>query len=140
MSYGSEICPICHGELRVYFDGDGTCEGDCPTCGHHLVRAPKIIPSRIPDKGAFYEVVIDEWHFIDTGEISSGMKVVRSEKIKDDYSLAIYTNITDALKRAKEADVKYNGEIRIIPHIKKWNHARTEWEYWRPEHHKEAVA
>ena len=132
MSYGSKVCPQCGGEVKVYFEGDGSCFGTCPTCGHYLNYGPRIIPSRIPDEGAFYEVLIDEYQLEDKG-IVKGTHLIVEHRIKTSYSLAIYTNLEAAYKRAMEARIR-DGKVDITSYIKKWNHSRTEWEFVRNEH------
>lgn len=130
MSYGSKICPECNGEVRVYFDGDGSCSGTCPTCGRVIDCSPPEWPSRIPDEGAFYEVVITH-------------PDVRTYKLdlSDAESLAIYTNVLQAHNRAAEVtDIDERGECHTLAYIRKWNHARTEYEYMRPEHIRRALA
>lgn len=138
MSYGSEICPECHGELRVYYDGDGSCAGTCPTCGFRVEYAPRVIRSRIPDEGAFYEVLVNEYVMVEDVR-PDGTPYLREKTVRLMASLAIYTDLDAALKRAKEAR-ETDGGSSVYTYIKKWNHARTDYEWWRPEWKKEASA
>lgn len=140
MSYGSEICPHCQGEVKVYVDGDGTASGRCYNCGHTMTFLPRKWKPRIPDAGAFYEVVVTEW-IDDYQGIQHGMHswVERKGSMKWEQSLAIYTNLEQARKRCAEiiaeAEAKSTPTMRVaaVPYIKRWNHDRTDWEYWRPE-------
>ena len=140
MSYGSETCPHCQGEVKVYVDTDGTASGRCYNCGHTMTFLPRKWKPRIPDEGAFYEVVVTEW-IDDYQGIQHGMHywVERKGSHKWEQSLAIYTNLEQARKRCAEiraeADAKSTPTMRVaaVPYIKRWNHDRTDWEYWRPE-------
>ena len=140
MSYGSEICPHCQGEVKVYVDTDGTASGWCPHCRKSYTFLPRRWKPRIPDEGAFYEVVVTEW-IDDYQGIQHGMHhwVERKGSMKWEQSLAIYTNLEQARKRCAEirAEAKAKStdtvEYAAVPFIKRWNHDRTDWEYWRPE-------
>ena len=140
MSYGSEICPHCQGEVKVYVDTDGTASGWCPHCRKSYTFLPRRWKPRIPDEGAFYEVVVTEW-IDDYQGIQNGMHhwVERKGSMKWEQSLAIYTNLEQARKRCAEirAEAKAKStdtvEYAAVPFIKRWNHDRTDWEYWRPE-------
>ena len=140
MSYGSETCPHCQGEVKVYVDTDGTASGRCYNCGHTMTFLPRKWKPRIPDEGAFYEVVVTEW-ISDYKGIQNGMRywVDRKGSMKWEQSLAIYTNLEQARKRCAEiraeAEAKSTPTMRVaaVPYIKRWNHDRTDWEYWRPE-------
>ena len=57
MSYGSVVCPRCHGEVKVYADPTG-CEGTCPTCGKYIGIGKEREP--LPDKGSLWEIYISE--------------------------------------------------------------------------------
>ena len=129
MSYGSEICPDCHGEVKVYVDGDGSCHGTCPTCGFFINYAPRRIPSRIPDEGAFYEVIVEEWYKKDDGAWTNYPR----------ESIAIYTDIRQALRKCNEVrrsmfTADGTEQAPVFPSVKKWDHTRTKWEWVRPEH------
>ena len=129
MSYGSEICANCGGEVTVYIEGDGSAYGTCHNCGTILNFGPRRIPSRIPDEGAFYEVIVEECYKNDDGASAVGPR----------ESIATYTNIKQALAKCKEVSrSRFDGpgdDIEpIYSYIKKWNHDRTEWEWVRPEH------
>ena len=140
MSYGSETCPHCQGEVKVYVDTDGTASGRCYNCGHTMTFLPRKWKPRIPAEGAFYEVVVTEW--IDDYEgIKYGMHswVERKGSMKWEQSLAIYTNLEQARKKCEEiraeakAKTTETVEYNVVAHIKRWNHDRTDWEWWRPE-------
>ena len=140
MSYGSEVCPHCQGEVKVYVDTDGTASGWCPHCRKTMTYLPKRWKPRIPDEGAFYEVVVTEW-ISDYKGIQHGMRCWsdRPGSMKWEQSLAIYTTLEQALKKCEEirAEAKAKStettEYAAVPYIKRWNHDRTDWEYWRPE-------
>jgi len=147
MSYGSETCPHCQGEIKVYVDGDGSASGWCPHCRKTWSFAPRKYLPRIPDEGAFYEVVVTEW-ISDYQGIKWGMHywVERPGSCKWQQSLAFYTNLEQARKKCEEiraeAEAKTTDtvEYHATAYIKRWNHDRTDWEYWRPEWAKEAEA
>lgn len=63
MSYGSVVCTRCHGEVRVYVDGDGSFEGTCPTCGKSIGSWKEREP--IPDEGAQFDVFVSEYTLSD---------------------------------------------------------------------------
>ena len=140
MSYGSETCPHCQGEVKVYVDGDGTASGTCYNCGHTMTFLPRKHRPRIPDEGAFYEVVVTEW-ISDYQGIQYGMRcwAERPGSMKWEQSLAIYTNLEQARKRCAEiraeakAKTTETVEYNVATYIKRWNHDRTDWEWWRPE-------
>lgn len=140
MSYGSEICPHCQGEVRVYVDTDGTASGKCYNCGHTMTYLPRKFKPRIPDEGAFYEVVVTEW-IDDYQGIIHGMHSWRERdgSRKLEQSLAIYPTLEQARKRCAEiraeADAMTTDTVRYaaVAEIKRWNHDRTDWEWWRPE-------
>lgn len=140
MSYGSETCPHCQGEVKVYVDGDGTASGWCPHCRKTMTFLPMKWKPRIPDEGAFYEVVVTEW-IDDYQGIQNGMHywVERKGSCKWEQSLAVYTNLEQARKRCAEiraeAETASTETMRVFvsPSIKRWNHDRTDWEWWRPE-------
>lgn len=140
MSYGSETCPHCQGEVKVFVDGDGTASGRCHNCGKTMTFLPRKWKPRIPDEGAFYEVVVTEWISEYQG-IQNGMHswVEREGSMKWEQSLSVYTNLEQARKRCAEiiAEAKAKTtdtvEYAAVPFIKRWNHDRTDWEYWRPE-------
>lgn len=62
MSYGSAVCPRCHGEVKVYADPTGY-EGTCPTCGKIIAVGKEREP--IAEKGARWEVYVSEDTLID---------------------------------------------------------------------------
>lgn len=141
MSYGSKVCPHCNGEMRVYFEGDGSSSGRCPTCDTWWSFGPMQYRPTIDPKGAFYEVIIDS-HLIEYE--GPGMKGMNnkciSTRIRSMESLGMYTSLEAALKRVEEikaearthlTDTSY---IDVTSVIKRWNHDRTEWEFWRPEY------
>ena len=140
MSYGSETCPHCQGEIKVYVDTDGTASGWCPHCRNTWSFGRRIYRPRISDEGGFYEVVVTEW-IDDYQGIQHGMHCWSERKgsMKWEQSLAIYTNLEQALKRCEEiraeakAKTTETVEYNVVPHIKRWNHDRTDWEWWRPE-------
>lgn len=138
MSYGSETCPHCQGEVKVYVDTDGTASGRCHHCGKTMTFLPRKWKPRIPDEGAFYEVVVTE--YIDEYQgIENGMKHYHEKMVRWEESLAMYTNIEGARKRCEEvrADAESRStetdRVQIVAKIKRWNHDRTDWEWWRPE-------
>lgn len=140
MSYGSETCPQCQGEIKVYVNEDGSSSGWCPHCRNTWSFGRRIYRPRIPDEGAFYEVVVTEW-IDDYQGIQHGMHlwVERKGSHKWEQSLAIYTNLEQARKKCEEirAEAKAKTtdtvEYNVVAYIKRWNHDRTDWEYWRPE-------
>ena len=138
MSYGSETCPHCQGEVKVYVDTDGTATGRCHNCGKTMTFLPRKWKPRIPDEGAFYEVVVTE--YIDEYQgIENGMKLYHEKMVRWEESLAVYTNLEGARKRCEE--VRKDAEsrstetdrVQIVANIRRWNHDRTDWEWWRPE-------
>ena len=138
MSYGSETCPHCQGEVKVFVDGDGTASGRCHHCGKTMTFLPRKWKPRIPDEGAFYEVVVTE--YIDEYQgIENGMKHYHMKMVRWEESLAMYTNLEGARKRCEEvrADAESRStetdRVQIVTNIKRWNHDRTDWEWWRPE-------
>ena len=138
MSYGSETCPHCQGEVKVFVDGDGTATGRCHHCGKTMTFLPRKWKPRIPDEGAFYEVVVTE--YIDGYQgIENGMKHYHMMMVRWEESLAMYTNLEGARKRCEEvrADAESRStetdRVQIVANIKRWNHDRTDWEWWRPE-------
>lgn len=138
MSYGSETCPHCQGEVKVFVDGDGSASGRCYNCGKTMTFLPRKWKPRIPDEGAFYEVVVTEW--IDHYQgIEYGMKSYKSETVSWEQSLAVYTNLEQARKRCAEIKAEAEAKstetdiVNVVPYIKRWNHDRTDWEWWRPE-------
>jgi hypothetical protein len=147
MSYGSETCPHCQGEVKVYVDGDGTASGWCPHCRKSYTFLPRRWKPRIPDEGAFYEVIVDEWTDIleKVEEWTDGNgKPHRLRHWKEisrtlGQSIAIYTNLEQARKRCEEiraeakAKTTETTEYSVVANIKRWNHDRTDWEWWRPE-------
>lgn len=138
MSYGSETCPHCQGEVKVFVDGNGTASGRCHHCGKTMTFLPRKWKPRIPDEGAFYEVVVTE--YIDEYQgIENGMKHYHMKMVRWEESLAMYTNLEQARKRCEEvrADAESRStetnRVQIVANIKRWNHDRTDWEWWRPE-------
>jgi len=140
MSYGSKVCPTCQGEIKVYVDGDGSCSGWCPHCRSTWSFGRPVHKPRISDEGAFYEVVVTEW-IMDYQGIENGMRYwkERPGSMKWEQSLAVYTNLEQARKRCAEVKAEAEGastptvEINVSAKIKRWNHNRTDWEWWRPE-------
>ena len=140
MSYGSKTCPRCQGEVKVYVDTDGTASGWCPHCDRTLTFPRKVRQPRIPDEGAFYEVVVTEW-IDDYQGIVHGMHSWRERdgSRKLEQSLAVYPTLEQARKRCAEieaeADAMTTDTVRYaaVAQIKRWNHDRTDWEWWRPE-------
>ena len=138
MSYGSKVCPTCQGEIKVYVDGDGSCSGWCPHCRSTWSFGRPVHKPRIPDEGAFYEVVVTE--YIDEYQgIENGMKHYHEKMVRWEESLAMYTSLEGARKRCEEvrADAESRStetdRVQIVANIKRWNHDRTDWEWWRPE-------
>ena len=141
MSYGSKVCPHCHGEMRVYFEGDGSSSGRCPTCDKWWNFAPMKFRPHINPKGAFYEVRVREDLFEEDGPAYGGKgKSYKCTVLRDFETLGIYTDVEQALRRIEEvkaeADTKLTDKsyIHVYSDIKRWNHDRTEWEFWRPEY------
>ena len=140
MSYGSETCPHCQGEVKVYVDTDGTATGRCHNCGKTMTFLPRKWKPRISDEGAFYEVVVTEW-IDDYQGIQNGMRCWRQRagSMKWEQSLAVYTNLEQARKRCAEIRAEAESastetmKVSAVANIKRWNHDRTDWEWWRPE-------
>lgn len=139
MSYGSETCPHCQGEVKVFVDGDGTASGRCYHCGKTMTFLPRKWKPRIPDEGAFYEVVVTEYIDEYKGITDYGTKLYHEKMVRWEESLAMYTNLEGARKRCEEvrADAESRSteteRVQIVANIKRWNHDRTDWEWWRPE-------
>ena len=142
MSYGSKVCPHCHGEMRVYFDGDGSSSGRCPTCDKWWNFAPMKWTPRINPKGAFYEVLLNSHLETYLGPLfkDGTGKRYDTKNLSVMESMGIYTNLEQALKRCEEiraeAELKITETTKVLvfPYIKRWNHDRTDWEFWRPEY------
>ena len=140
MSYGSKVCPTCQGEIKVYVDGDGSASGWCPHCRSTWSFGRPVHKPRISDDGAFYEVIVTEW-IMDYQGIENGMRYwkERPGSMKWEQSLAVYTNLEQARKRCAEIKAEAEEastptvEINVSAKIKRWNHTRTDWEWWRPE-------
>lgn len=131
MSYGSAICPRCHGEVRVFIDTDGIF-GTCPTCGRTIDRKSAAVPSRIPDEGAFYEVITIEVREKVVSMTANGSAIIH-QTCGEPQSLAIYTDREKARARAREVTLASlesigDGRNRTEAYVKKWNHARTDSE------------
>ena len=139
MSYGSETCPHCQGEVKVFVDGDGTASGRCYHCNKTMTFLPRKWKPRIPDEGAFYEVVVTEYIDEYKGITDYGTKLYHEKMVRWEESLAMYTNLEGARKRCEEvrADAESRStetnRVQIVANIKRWNHDRTDWEWWRPE-------
>lgn len=118
MSYGSKVCPTCNGEVRV-FSERGEYKGTCPECG--TVIDGKVAPfiERIPDEGAFYEVIMDEYRTTPMG----------FHELTKSSSLGIFTDRAQA--NAKMLEVKRADPTarNIGAGIKKWNHDRTDFQW-----------
>lgn len=141
MSYGFKTCPHCHGEMRVIYEGDGSSGGRCPNCERWFNFAPMKFTPRIDPKGAFYEVIVHSYLVEEDGTAYGGRgRSYRKTAIKSMESLGIYTNLEGALKRVEEvkaeakAQVTDTSYVELYADIKRWNHDRTEWEFWRPEY------
>lgn len=141
MSYGFKTCPHCHGEMRVYYEGDGSSGGRCPNCERWYNFAPMKFKPRIDPEGAFYEVIIDTTLVEEDGTAYGGkFKSYKTTTIRSMESLGIYTNLEGAIKRIKEVEAEAEAQVTdtsyvdVSATIKRWNHDRTEWEFWRPEY------
>ena len=122
MSYGSKVCPTCHGEVRVYFER-GEYMGTCPECG--TIIDGKVAPfiERIPDEGAFYEVVYEEY-----ATNPAGFRVCTMRS-----SLGIFTDREQAKTKMLEVRATDPWAKKVGAGIKKWNHDRTECQWiYRP--------
>lgn len=139
MSYGSKVCPTCQGEIKVYVDGDGSASGWCPHCRSTWSFGRPVHKPRISDEGAFYEVVVTEYIDEYQGITDYGTKLYHVKMVRWEESLAMYTNLEGARKRCEEvrADAESRSteteRVQIVANIKRWNHDRTDWEWWRPE-------
>ena len=123
MSYGSKVCPTCHGEVRVYFERGGH-HGVCPNCGHVIDKGTPSIPS--PGQGDTYDLFVDV-HELDGGEwkVKSVMEYLRTYTDRD-KAIAEFYKIHDPLG-LNEAGCK------VWAFLKGWNHDHTEWEWVKPD-------
>ena len=104
-------------------------------------KAPMKFSPHIDPEGAFYEVIIDSTLVEADGTAYGGtVKSYKTTPIRSMESLGIYTNLEGALKRVEEvkaeakAQVTDTSYVDVSATIKRWNHDRTEWEFWRPEY------
>ena len=142
MSYGSKVCPHCHGEMRVYFEGDGSSSGRCPTCDKWWNFEPMKFRPHINPAGAFYEVLVNSHLETLVGPaFKDGTgKLYDTKNLSVMESLGIYPDIEGALKRVAEVraeaetTITETSRVVVYPYIKRWNHDRTDWEFWRPEY------
>ena len=111
MSYGFKVCPHCRGEMRVYFDGDGSSSGRCPTCDKWWNFAPMKFRPTIDPKGAFYEVRVREDLFEEDGPAYGGKgKAYKCTVLRDFETLGIYTDLDAALRRVDEVKAEADKE------------------------------
>ena len=117
MSYGSVVCPRCHGEVKVYVDTDGF-EGTCPTCGKFIGVGKEREP--IADKGARFDVYISE----DT--------LVNGEWVRTTTHKMIRTYVTkeqaeEAYEKLHDPEGKIDGKHRTWAMVLKRNNGLAEW-------------
>ena len=117
MSYGSVVCPRCHGEVKVYSDPTGF-EGTCPTCGKIIAVGREREP--IPDNGCQWEIYISEDTLVD-GE---WVRTITHDRIRT------YGNKDQAIEAYKllhDPEGKKDGEHRTWAMVLRRNGGLAEW-------------
>ena len=117
MSYGSVVCPRCHGEVKVYVDPTGY-EGTCPTCGKIIAVGKKREP--LPDKGCLWEIYISEDTLVNGKWVRTAThECVRTYGNKE-QAVGAYNLLMDP-------DGKKDGEHRTWAMLLKRNGGLAEW-------------
>ena len=117
MSYGSVVCPRCHGEVKVYADPTG-CEGTCPTCGKVIAYGKDREP--IPDKGSRYEIYISE----DTLKDGKWVRTTTHEMIR---TYVTKEQAEEAYRLLMDPEGKKDGEHRTWVMVLRRNGGLAEW-------------